>query len=394
MPRLFTPGPVEVPQAGLLAMARQVRHHRTPEFRRTMAEVVAGLKYVFQTESDVLVLTSSGTGGMEAAVVNSVPRGGKALVLESGKFAERWRLIAERFGIEVVRYEVPWGDAFEAAEVARLLAQHPDTAAVFATLQETSTGVGHDIEAIGRAVRDTPALFLVDGISGVGAVECRTDAWGIDILVVGAQKALMTPPGLAFLAVSPKAWRRIETIDRPAFYFDLLAYRKAAEANETPYTPAIPLIEALAESLRLIRAAGIESLWARSRRLSKAVLAGIAALGLRPVAKRPAEGVSAVYLPEDIEGKAFLARLEERFGIKLAGGQGPLKGKIFRIAQMGQIDETDILGCLAAIELVLLEMGKNVTSGTAVAAAGTALRAAERGPVSPLPAAGRGEIKR
>src|SRR5262249_15062656 len=159
--------------------------------------------------------------------------------------------------------------------VAQVLAEHADVAAVFATLQETSTGVGHDIAAIGRVVRDTQALFVVDGISGVGAMECRTDAWGIDVLVVGAQKALMTPPGLAFVAVSPMAWRRIESMGRPAFYFDLVAYRKAAEANETPYTPAIPLIEALAESLRLIRAEGIENVWARSRRLSQMVLAGI-----------------------------------------------------------------------------------------------------------------------
>ena len=296
-------------------------------------------------------------------------RGGKALVLDSGKFAERWRLIAERFGIEVVRYDLPWGEAFEAAEVERLLGQHPDVAAVFSTLQETSTGVGHDIEAIGRVVRNSPALLVVDGISGVGAMECRTDAWGIDVLVVGAQKAMMTPPGLAFLAVSPKAWRQIESIARPAFYFDLLAYRKAAETAETPYTPAIPLIEALAESLRQICGTGIENLWARTKLLSQATLAGIAALELKLVAKRPAEGLSAVYLPEDIDGKRFLARLEERFGIKLGGGQGPLKGRIFRIAHMGLVDEVDILGCLAAIELVLAEMGKDVILGSAVAAA-------------------------
>ena len=323
-----------------------------------MREVREGLQYAFQTANDVLILSSSGSGGMEAAVVNLVPRGGKALVLESGKFAERWRLIAERFGIEVVSYELPWGEAFEAAEVARLLQRHADIVAVFSTLQETSTGVGHDIEGIGRVVRDSPALLVVDGISGVGAMECRTDAWGIDVLVVGAQKAMMTPPGLAFLAVSPPAWRQIESIARPAFYFDLLAYRKAAQADETPYTPAIPLIEALAESLRLVRQTGVETLWARSKLLSRATLAGTAALGLKPVAKRPAEGVSAVYLPEEIDGKRFLSRLEERFGIKLGGGQGPLKGKIFRIAQMGLVDEVDILGCLAAIELVLQEMGK------------------------------------
>ena len=223
-------------------MARQMSHHRTPEFRGLLAEVLTGLKYVFATENDIAIMASSGTGAMEAAVVNLVPRGGKAIVLESGKFAERWRKICETFGIEVVRYEVPWGDAFEAAEVARLLAQHPDTVAVFATLMETSTGVGHDIELIGRVVGPTKALFVVDGISGVGVMECRTDAWGIDVLAVGAQKALMTPPGLAFLAVSPAAWRQIESIDRPAFYFDLLAYRKALAHFDTPYTPAIPLI--------------------------------------------------------------------------------------------------------------------------------------------------------
>ena len=291
-------------------------------------------------------------------------------MLESGKFAERWRLIAERFGIEVVRYELPWGEAFEAAEVQRLLEQHPDVVAVFSTLQETSTGVGHDIEAIGRVVRDSPALLVVDGISGVGAMECRTDAWGIDVLVVGAQKAMMTPPGAGLSGRQP-AGVAADGIDRPAgLLFRSAGLSQGGQAAETPYTPAIPLIEALAESLRLIRSTGIETLWARSKLLSRATLAGIAALGLKPVAKRPAEGVSAVYLPEDIDGKRFLTRLEERFGIKLGGGQGPLKGKIFRIAQMGLVDEVDILGCLAAIELVLLEMGKNVVLGSAVAAAG------------------------
>ena len=259
-PRLLTPGPTEVPEASLLAMARQVTHHRTPEFRAILAEVSAGLKELFATANDVLILTSSGTGGMEAAVVNVVPRGGKALVLESGKFAERWRKICEAFGIQVVRYEVPWGQPFEPPRIADLLRQHPDTAAVLSTLLETSTGMGHDIEAIGRVVGPTPALLVVDGISSVGAMECRTDAWGIDVLVVGSQKALMTPPGLAFLAVSPAAWRQIESIERQAFYFDLLAYRRALQDSDTPYTPAIPLVKALAESLQTIRATGMEAI--------------------------------------------------------------------------------------------------------------------------------------
>ena len=303
--RLLTPGPTEVPEAALLSMARQVTHHRTPEFRGLLAEVFAGLKYVFATENDVLVLTSSGTGAMEAAVVNLVPQGGKAIVLESGKFAERWRKIGEAFGIHVVRYEVPWGAAFEADEVARLLQEHPDAVAVFATLLETSTGVGHDIEAIGRVVGPSKALLVVDGISGVGAMECRTDAWGIDVLVVGAQKALMTPPGLAFLAVSPAAWKQIESIRRPAFYFDLLAYRKSLSQSDTPYTPAIPLVKALAESLRAIRAAGIERIWARTKVLAQAMRAGIEALGLRLVAARPADGMTAVYFPEGWMASAF-----------------------------------------------------------------------------------------
>jgi serine---pyruvate transaminase len=380
--RLLTPGPTQVPEKALLSLAQQVRHHRTDEFRALMAEVLQGLKYVFQTQNDVLVLTSSGTGAMEAAVASVVPRGGKAIVLESGKFSERWRLLCEAFGIEVVRYEVPWGEAFEADEVARLLRQHPDAAAVYATLSESSTGVGHDIEAIGRVVAGTKALLVVDAISGAGVMECRTDAWGIDLLVVGSQKALMGPPGLAFLAVSSKAWRQIEAIPRQAFYFDLMAYRKSLAAPDTPYTPAISLVWALAESLRAIRALGIDQTWARGRMLAEATRTGVQALGMELVAKRPADGLSAVYFPAGLDGKTFLKRLEARFGVKLAGGQGPLKGRIFRIAHMGMLDELDILSVLAAIELVLVEMGQPVKLGTAVAAASEVFaRAASSGRV-------------
>jgi len=367
--RLMTPGPTEVPEQALLTLARQVTHHRTEQSRELLREVLEGLKYVFQTENDVVILTSSGTGAMEAAVTNVVPRGGKAIVLHSGKFAERWSRICEAYGIEVVRYEVPWGQTFEHAHLARLLQQHPDAVAVYATLSETSTGVGHDIEAIGRVVAPTPALLVVDGISGVGVMQCRTDAWGIDVLVVGSQKALMGLPGLAFLAISPAAWRQIESIPRQAFYFDLLAYRDVLGKPDTPFTPAKSLIAALAESLRLIKAQGIESIWRRAGVISRAVRAGVEAMGLRLVAARPAEGLTAVYFPDGIEGKAFLSRLETRFGIKLAGGQGPLKDKIFRIAHMGLIDELDMLSALAAMELVLAELGQPVKLGSGVAAA-------------------------
>lgn len=367
--RLLTPGPTQVPDDALLAMARPIRHHRTGQFRQLLTEVLEGLKYVFQTEHDVLVLTSSGTGAMEASLSSVVPSGATVIVLESGKFSERWRLIAEAFGVRVLRHEVPWGEAFSAQDVARLLEANPDTVAVYTTLSESSTGVGHDIEAIGKVVATTPALLVVDAISGAGAMPCRTDAWGIDLLVVGAQKALMGPPGLSFLAVSPKAWRQIESIDRRAFYFDLLAYRNALAEPDTPYSPAIPLVVALAENLRAIRREGIEDIWARAALLARATRAGIESLGMQLVAARPADSLTAAYFPEGIDGKAFLARLESRFGVKLAGGQGRLKGKILRIAHFGAVDELDILSALAAMELVLVELGQSVKLGSSVAAA-------------------------
>jgi len=375
--RLLTPGPTQVPDEAREGLARAVRHHRSDEFRKLFREIVAGLQYVFQTQHDVVVLCSSGTGAMEAAVANVVPRGGKAIVLESGKFSERWRLIAERFGVEAISYEVPWGETFEPSRVAELLAAHPDAVAVYGTLSESSTGVGHDIEAIGRVVGPSPALLVVDAISGAGAMECRTDAWGIDLLVVGSQKALMGPPGLAFLAVSPAAWRQIESVaDRPAYYFDLLAYRQALGAGEAPFTPAISLLTGLAECLRQIRAEGIERRLARSRLLGQATRAAMEALGLRLAARRPADGLTAVFFPEGLDGREFLGRLESRFGVKLAGGQGPWKGKIFRIAHLGLLDELDILAAIAAMELVLFEMGYPVRLGAGVAAASQVIAAA------------------
>ena len=375
--RLLTPGPTQVPEQALLTLARQVGHHRTPEFVALFAEVLAGLKYVFQTEADVVVLASSGTGAMEAAVVNVVPRGGKALVLEAGVFAQRWSKICEAYGIEVVRHEVTWGQAVQAADVARLLQQHPDTVAVFGTLMESSTGVGHDVRAIGQVVGAAGKLFVVDGISGAGVMECRTDDWGIHMLVVGSQKALMMPPGLAFVTVNQAARQQMEKIRPQAFYFDLKQHlKKIHDGPDTPWTPAHTLIAALAENLKLICAEGMEAIWARARTLSRATRAGIEAIGLQVFAARPAEGLTSVYLPQGVDGSLFLKRLESRFGIKVAGGQGPIKGKIFRIAHMGIVDELDILGTLSAIELVLDELGQSVKFGAGVAAASKVLAVA------------------
>jgi aspartate aminotransferase-like enzyme len=372
--RLLTPGPTQVPETARLALARQVGHHRTAKFREVLAEVLDGLRVVFQTQQDVVVLASSGTGAMEAAVVNLVPRGGKAIVLEAGAFACRWTAICRAFGIEVVRHEVPWGQAVDPQDVARVVRENPGAAAVFGTLMESSTGVEHDVAAIGREVAGHGPLWVVDGISGAGAVECRTDDWGIDCLVVGSQKALMLPPGLAFLTVSTRAWEQIERHAPQAFYFDLRHYRRALHPGpggpgpDTPWTPAHTLIEALAESLQLLLGQGIEQVWQRNRRLAAATRAGLHALGLQVFAARPAAGMTAVRFPPGLDGGGFLRRLETRFGVKLAGGQGPLKGAIFRLAHFGLIDELDLLGALGAIELTLHELGWPIELGAATTA--------------------------
>src|ERR1700722_14772461 len=257
-PRLMTPGPAMVPEDVLLELARPVIHHRSAEAKDVITEVAADLKEVFQTKNDVLILTASGTGAMEAAVVNAVPPGGKALVLNAGHFAARWANLCKAFRLNYVSLDTEWGQPVDPVRVAEALAQNPDTTCVFGTLSETSTGTGHPIEAIGRVVAKTPALFAVDGISGVGAMECRTDEWGIDLLCVGSQKALMIPPGLAFVAVSPKAWARIDAFDSHSYYVNLKAARKKMKEFDTPYTPAHTLIQALGEDRERLKEEGIE----------------------------------------------------------------------------------------------------------------------------------------
>ena len=367
--RLMTPGPTQVPEKALLTLAKEVPYHRTPEMKVLLAECFAGLKEVFQTQNDVILLTASGTGAMEAAVANVVPRGGKAIVLDAGNFAQRWYEVCTAFGVNVVRHQVPWGEAVRAEDVAELLQQHPDAVAVYGTLQETSTAVAHDIQAIGQVVAPSKALFIVDGISGACVQECRSDAWGVDMLVVGSQKALMLPPGLAFVTVSPAAWKQIDTVTPPSYYFDLKKYRKKLADPDTPFTPAHTLLAALVENLRTMQAEGMEKIWARARSLAQATRAGAEAIGLEIFAARPADGVTAIRFPQGIDGSQFLKRLEVRFGLKVAGGQAHLKGQIFRIAHMGIIDELDIISTLAGVEMVLDELGYKVELGTATSAA-------------------------
>lgn len=368
-PRLMTPGPSPVPEDVLVELARPVIHHRSAEAKTWNEEVVAGLRYVFRTRNDVLILTSSGTGAMEAAVVNAVPRGGKAIVLDAGWFASRWGILCRTFGIEPVVLATEWGRRVEPESVAKALEAHPDASAVFGTLSETSTGTGHPVEAIGRIVAGTPALFVVDGISGVGAMECQTDDWGIDLLCVGSQKALMIPPGLAFVAVSPKAWGRIDAYDSPSYYFNLKAARKAWKDSLTPYTPAQTLIGALRVALGRIRSEGIEAVWDRHRRMGAACRAGVEALGLELFSERPAEGMTVFRVPEGLKDAEIRAGLSDRFGIATIGGQDRLKGQIIRLGHMGYMDELDVISGLAALEMVLDDLGHDVEPGRAVTAA-------------------------
>ena len=368
-PRLMTPGPAMVPEDVLLELARPVIHHRSAEAKEVITEVAADLKEVFQTRNDVMILTASGTGAMEAAVVNTVPPGGKALVLNAGYFANRWGSICKAYGINAVSLDTEWGQPVDPSQVANALKEHPDTVCVFGTLSETSTGTGHPVEAIGKIVGGSEALFAVDGSSGVGAMECRTDAWGIDLLCVGSQKALMLPPGLAFIAVSQKAWSRIEAFESHSFYFNLKAARRALRDSDTPWTPAHTLILALRAALRRIKGEGIENVWRRHKVMSEACQAGIRALGLELFSSRPAEGLTAFLVPEGLKDGEIRRGLDERFGITVVGGQDRLKGKIIRLGHMGYMDELDVISGLAALEMVLSDLGADVEPGVAVTAA-------------------------
>ena len=370
-PRLMTPGPAPVPEDVLLELARPVIHHRSAEAKDVVKEVTAGLKDVFRTKNDVMILTASGTGAMEAAAVNAIPPGGKAIVLNAGYFAARWANLCKAFGIEAINLATEWGQPVDPGTVANALASHPDAACVMGTLSETSTGTGHPIEAIGKVVAESDALFAVDGISGVGAMECQTDAWGIDILCVGSQKALMLPPGLAFIAVSEKAWKKIDAFDARCFYFNLKVARKKAQEFDTPFTPAHTLILALRQSIRRILAEGIENVWDRHRRMSEACQSGIRALGLELFSSRPAEGLTAFRVPAGLKDQAIRDGLAERFGITTVGGQDKLKGQIIRVGHMGYMDELDVISGLAALEMVLNDLGYDLEPGVAVTAAQT-----------------------
>jgi len=310
-----------------------------------------------------LTLTASGTGGMDACVSSCLAAGEKAILLTAGRWGERWKGVLKAYAANLVTVEVPYGKAVTPAMLDAALKEHPDAKLVFATLSETSTGVGHDVEAFGKLVAKTGALLAVDAISGLGAMECRTDAWSIDLCVTGSQKALMLPPGLAYVAVSDKAWTKIDATPVRNFYLDLRRYRKAMLESDTPFTPANTLIRAQRASLKRIRAEGIEALWARHTKMAAACRAAVTAMGLELFPERPNSGLTVITVPAGVDGSAVLKTLEKTYGYKLADGQDSMKGKIWRLSHMGYTDAFEVLGAIAALELVLASSGVKVGAG-------------------------------
>lgn len=369
---IFTPGPTPVPPEVALAQVRMV-HHRTDEFGESLARVLDGLKYVFQTENEIILLTSSGTGAMEGAITNCFSPGDKTVVFAGGKFGERLIELSNYFGLETVEIQHEWGDCADPADLEKALEQNPDVKGVFLTQSETSTGVVNDVEAFGKIVAQTDALFLVDAISGLGAVDFRTDEWGVDLAISGSQKGLMTPPGLAYVAVSDKAWKAVAEATLPRYYFCFKAARAAQskEPPQTPYTPAITLVQAQDAALEMIKEEGLEGIFKRHELFARATQAAVEALGLKFVASDRSRAFvcTSVWAPDGMNSGELVKLMRNEFGVSIAGGQGKLKGKIFRLGHVGFFDQFDIMSQVAALELGLTELGHPVDIGAGVSAA-------------------------
>jgi aspartate aminotransferase-like enzyme len=367
---LLTPGPTPLPPQICEAMARPIIHHRTPQFQAILKEATEGLKYIFQTKNNVFVLTSSGTGAMEAAVVNLLSPGDTAITVQGGKFGERWTEICKSYDIFTEVIDVEWGKGVDPKEIANRLKANPKIKAVFTTLCETSTAVTNDIEAIGKVIKESDAVLVVDAISGLGAVPMPTDEWYVDMVISGSQKGLMLPPGLAFISVSDKAWKKVDVSKSPKYYFDLKEARSALEKTDTPFTPAVSLVIALNESLKMMKQDGLENIFARHKKMADATRKALEALGLELFAPTAAsDAVTAAKVPQGIDGEKLVKTMRDTYGVIIAGGQAELKGKVIRIAHMGYIEEFDIIVGISCLEKVLKQMGYKFNLGAGVKAA-------------------------
>ena len=364
---LFTPGPTPVPPEVLAALSEPVLHHRAPDFRAVYERVLLRLREVHRTESDVLLFTCSGTGAFESAIVNLCSPGERVLAVSAGHFGERWIAMARTFGCEVEELAYAWGETPSPDDLARKLKEIEPVSLVFLVHSETSTGVVADVQALAAVAKEAGALVVVDAVSSLGAVALEQDEWGLDVVVAGSQKALMTPPGLATASVSAAAWEQVARATSPRYYLDWERTRKAQDKLDSAFTPAVSLVVALDVALGLLLEQGLEAAFERHVRLGRACRAGIRAMGLElfsPDEDRSAV-VTAARMPDGLDSRELTLALRERHGVTIAGGQGPLKEAIFRIGHIGWYDEFDIATALAAVELVFGELGATIERGAA-----------------------------
>lgn len=368
---LLIPGPTPVPARVLSAMSRQMINHRGPSFSSIINEIVDGVKWAYQTKNDIIVLTASGTGGMEAAIVNFLSPNDKVLALNIGAFGNRFAKIARAYGADVDEVKFERGKAVDIKIVKEKLAldKNKEIKAVLVQQNETSTGVLNDIKSISEVVNEHGALIIVDAISGLLTTPLLVDEWNLDVVVSGSQKAFMVPPGLTFVSVSKKAWLAHEKATMPRFYFDFKAAKKFAEIGETPWTPAISVIYGMQEAIKMLKEEGLENIFARHEKMTKAVRAAVKALGLKLLVEDESiasKAVTPVFPPEGVEADKLRKIIREKYGVVLAGGQEDLKGKIFRIGHLGYIDKLELIAAISALEI---ELGDKVKKGVAIAAA-------------------------
>lgn len=368
--RLFAPGPTMVPYDVIEAVGRAPMHHRSPEFRALYKEVIENLGYVYQTAGAPLLFNASGSGSMDACVANLFRRGDRVAVVVAGWFGRRWRDIGNAYGLEMLSYEIPPDEGTDPEDFRKWLEKQGKVRGILLTHCETSTGTFHDVRAVARLVKDQDTLIVVDGVTSLAVHELKTDAWGLDAVVCGSQKALMCPPGLSMVALSEKAWRAVDASDLPKYYFDFRANRDSYEkSTQSRFTVATSLIGGLAVSLRMIRDEGLEAIHDRHRRMGAATRAGVAAMGLRLFSRNPNNAVTAVVPPDGVDVERVRGVLLKEHGIRVAGAQGDLSGKIFRIGHLGYYDRSDILTVLGALEAALASLGVPVKLGAGVAAA-------------------------
>ncbi len=363
---LMTPGPSPVPSLVREALGQEIMHHRTSDFQAILKNVHAGLRDIFITKNPVLLLASSGTGAMEAAVSNLFSKGDKVIGISGGKFGERWSEISRAYGLDVIEMDVEWGTSPTPEAISKLIDENPGVKGVMTTLSETSTATAFDIEGIAKVTNKKDILLIVDAISGLGQDRLYTDRWGVDVVVSGSQKGFMLPPGLGFISLSKRAQKALEASDLPKYYFDLKKALKAYEKDDTPYTPAVSLIVGLQKAIEIIKS-DMDTRWERFEKMAQATQEAAKAIGLGVFSKSPSASVTAITVPENIKSTDIVKKLRTEYGLSIAGGQAQLKDKIIRVAHMGWINEQDLVAAFSLIEKALKDVGHKFNVGASVA---------------------------